>query len=294
MGTFSIYRNTFDIRSAGELTLKEVYEIISLRKRISSLFDLGSGCDLWPHHVNNYRKYGTKRIKEAMLPAMIFFASTAANDRKTIKEQSGYFCIDLDFADNKKMFDENGMAALKEKIAVAFSSATLIFISPSAKGLKVIHKILPQGSILEDHVWVANKVFDYFQHKYCEMGLSVDAKCKDWNRLCYLSYDREAYYNEAVEAETVAIPEIAILPVPVIMNDENGYQLSRDKRDKDQICPRCNGGNHRDKSFTYYVDKNGSKLDGCGVCSRSKCNANIKPWEVYPNVKWRYLGKVRS
>lgn len=293
---FSIYRNTYEIQSGGELELRTLWQLIRLHDecRLSTTVDFGKGTDMWPYHVRDYRRFGTQRIKLTLIPAVIFYATTLEHDRKIIRRPTGYFCIDLDYNDNQLLFDRLGMKAIKAMVNTAFKSVALMFISPSGKGLKVVHKILPKGNDTEDHFHISNKVFEHYQVLYNNNGLVIDQKCKDWNRLCYLSYDREAYYNEVAEAETVAIPEITVLPVPVIMNDENGYQLSRDKWDKDQLCPRCNGGSHRDKSFTYYVDKNGSRLDGCGVCSRSKCSANIKPWEVYPNVKWKYLGKVRS
>lgn len=291
---FSIYKNTYDIESAGELELKTVYELITLKCRLSAVADFGKGTDLWPYHVKNYRQFGTKRIKETLLPAVIFYATTAEHDRKILKVPSGYFCIDLDSSDNKKMFYDKGLDAVKTLIAESFSSTALIFTSPSGKGLKVVHKIRPEGSNSNEHIWVANKVFEHYLSRYSLLSLNIDHKCKDWNRLCYLSYDREAYYNENAAPETILIPEVVVLPLPVLKDEENGYKLSGDRRDKDQICPKCGGGRHRDKSFTYYVDQNGNRLDGCGVCSRSKCNANIKPWEEYPNVKWKYLGKRRS
>ncbi len=293
---FSIYKNTYAIQSGGVMDLEALWRLITLQPgcRLSSITDLGRQTDLWPYHVRDYRRYGTQRIKLDLIPAVIFYGTTTEHDRKIIKEPSGFFCIDLDYSENKNLFDECGIEVIKKMVTGKLGSTALAFVSPSGRGLKVVHRISPVGQSLEDHVYVSHKVFEHLQRKYSDLGLTIDLKCKDWNRLCYLSYDREAYYNEAAEPETIIIPEVVVAPIPVLEEKENGYQLSRDRRDKDQICPKCGGGSHRDKSFTYYVDQNGTRLEGCGVCSRSKCNANIKPWVNYPNVKWKYLGKVRS
>ena len=295
MASFSIYSNTYDTYSWGELSVQDIYEVISLKKRLSGCnIETWPHIDMWPFKVKRFRETKNKFIKERELPAVIFYAATDRYDRKMIKAPSGYFGIDLDYADNKMLFDYNSMDIVKKMVTDKLGSACLLFVSPSGHGLKVVHKINPVGHTLADHVYVSHKVFEHFQREYRNMGLVIDFKCKDWNRLCYLSYDRKAYYKEDCVPATILIPETVVAPLPVLDKDENGYQLSRDRRDKDQICPRCGGGRHRDKSFTYYADQNENRLDGCGVCSRSKCSANIKPWENYPNVKWRYLGKVRS
>ncbi len=291
---FSIYKNTYDIESAGELDLKTVYELITLKGRLSTVADFGKGTDLWPYHVQDYRRYGTQRIKLNLLPAVIFYATTAEHDRKVIKQPSGLFCVDLDYSDNKALFDECDIEAVKKLVAEKFGSATLAFVSPSGRGLKVVHRIMPQGNGIGDHTYVSSAVFEHYLVMYKQIGLAIDTKCLDWGRLCYLSFDREAFYNPVAIPDVITIPELVVHPPPVLKDEENGYQLSGDRRDKDQICPNCKGGQHRDKSFTYYVDQNGNRLDGCGVCSRSKCGANIKPWEHYPSTKWKYLGRVRS
>ena len=291
---FSIYKNTYDIESGGELALQTVYELITLKRRLSSVADLGKGTDLWPYHVQDFRRYGTQRIKLNLLPAVIFYATTTEYDRKVIKQPSGLFCVDLDYADNKPLFDKLGIANVKKMVTDNFPSTALAFISPSGRGLKVVHRIMPQGKGIGDHAYVSSQVFEHYLVIYKQMGLAIDTKCLDWGRLCYLSFDRGAFYNPVAVPDVITIPELVVQPPPVINENENGYQLSSDRLHKDQVCPLCKGGQHRDKSFTYYVDQYGTRLDGCGVCSRSKCNANIKPWEEYPNVKWKYLGKTRS
>ena len=292
---FSIYENTYDVYSKGEITLADLHLVVTLQKKLGDIVTTPWKCiNLWPYRVKDYRATGNTRIKEKELPAVIPFALTSSEDRKIILRPSGLFCVDIDYGDNKLLFDECGIEAIKKLVAEKFNSTALAFVSPSGRGLKILHTIQLKGKGASDHVHVSHGVFDYYQKKYKKIGLVIDLKCKDWNRLCYLSYDREAYYNESAVPDTIAIPEVVVQPPPVIEDGENGYQLSGDRRDKDQICPKCSGGQHRDKSFTYYVDQYGTRLEGCGVCSRAKCNANIKPREVYPNVKWKYLGKIRS
>ena len=292
---FSIFENTYDVYRKGEMTLENLHQVVSLTKLLSACVTTSWKCiNLWPYRVKDYRTTGIKRIKESQLPAVIPFALTEAENRKAIVKQSGLFCVDLDYNDNKKQFDEQSITAIKNLVAAILPSTALAFISPSGRGLKILHLIEPVGEGADDHHHVSHRVFEHYQKSYAQIGLTIDAKCVDWNRLCYLSYDREAYYNPAATPDVIPMPLPVINVRPKIAEAEKGYQLSNEKRDKDQICPRCNGGQHRDKSFTYYVDETGSRLEGCGVCSRSKCSANIKPWENYPNTTWKYLGRVRS
>jgi len=76
------------------------------------------------------------------------------------------------------------------------------FISPSGKGVKVFFKI---NSGSNEHRKKIELLFEYVES---EWGLIPDKQCKDLSRLCFMSYDPNAYIN--VDAEILALDDSLI------------------------------------------------------------------------------------
>ena len=76
------------------------------------------------------------------------------------------------------------------------------FISPSGKGVKVFFKI---NSGSNEHRKKIELLFEYVES---EWGLIPDKQCKDLSRLCFMSYDPNAYIN--VNAEILALDDSLI------------------------------------------------------------------------------------
>lgn len=76
------------------------------------------------------------------------------------------------------------------KIITASRYTHACFISPSGLGLKVVVKV---NTGKEYHELAYKQLSDWY---YSLTGLKSDHKCKNINRLCYLSYDPGLYYND--------------------------------------------------------------------------------------------------
>ena len=299
MKKFSIFKNKWSKEPSGEITVRDAYELITLRSKLSEV--TGSkifAMDWWPQWVKNIRVDNDKSWKDK-IPAFLFYGTTAVDSRKILAQHSGYYAIDIDVhpddpgEDNAPVFDRLGFEGVKDMVSKQ-DSVVLCFMSPSGKGIKVIHRIAPHGIDLTDTRFVSHEIFNYFQTEYKKMDIYIDVQCKDWNRFCYFSYDRECYYNEGARAEDIFIqPPVVIYDGTKVERTPGtcGYILSNNARDKDQDCPFCNGGSKHDRqTFTYYVDDNGNRIGEYGICCRSKCAANVRP-ESTDDMKWYYLGK---
>lgn len=260
-------------------TIEQVRDLISLRTRMSALHPSFEHLDDWPYSVKSFESMEPDRVKQLkpLLPAVLFAAKM--RDRHTPEHSSGFFCVDIDYDDNADLINNMGMQVLKQYVDGSMDSAQMAFISPSRKGLKVVHRIHLHGHLSEHPGYTFRKVFNHFFSLYNMIGVNIDEKCKDWNRLCFLSYDRDLSYKDAV-------PESILVTAPVQLRnfefteDTTFYQLGGPK----VKCPSCG----HDKRFRAYVDGQGTAIPNTGMCDRSNsCGANIRPRDVYPDRKWR-------
>ncbi len=299
MEKFSIFENKYGQQSKGELTLQDAHDLITLKRKLSDLDNsrIVMTSDWWPYWVKQIRDTKDKTFKDK-IPAFTFYG--VLSTRRELVSASGYYAIDIDRnpddlgEDNSQVFDRLGYEGVKS-LATNMPSTVLCFRSPSGNGIKVVHKIEPMGIDLTDVSYVSHEVFKHFKKMYADLGIYIDKQCKDWNRLCYFSYDRSAYLNESASSECVYIEKPVVLydGTAKVFSDvgSKGYILSKDPRNRDQNCPHCDGGSKRDRStFTYYVDENGDRIGDHGVCCREKCAVNKRP-ESNDQVRWHFLGK---
>jgi hypothetical protein len=115
---------------------------------------------------------------------------SAPRSKNNIETYSQTICLDFDKIPNDEI--EN----LKQ--IVSNCSYTLAsFISPSGQGLKVFVSV--DSSVLShDEVYV--QVANYYKNL---TGYDYDPKCKDYTRLCFVSYDPELFYNEGAEVFSI-------------------------------------------------------------------------------------------
>ncbi|MCB1128992.1 MAG: hypothetical protein KDM81_21010, partial [Verrucomicrobiae bacterium] len=104
-------------------------------------------------------------------------SGTAAGDRKKPQTSTGYLQVDLDHLDERLDAVRDQMKADPH---VAFG-----FLSPSAEGLKLGLRIDP-----ERHLASFKAAQAYFMDRY---GLEIDPRVKDQLRLCFVSYDPDAW-----------------------------------------------------------------------------------------------------
>lgn len=278
----SIFRNAkadfpLDINSSDMFTIEHVRDLIKLKLKMSDISDTLDNLDRWPFIIKDMQSIECKKDRDSLkitLPSIIFAAKM--KDKFTGISSSGFYCVDLDFDDNKDFFSF-GLDYIKEYIFEHMPSAQMAFISPSRKGIKVVHKI----SLIGDKETPYNSflsVYNFFFSSYELIGLHIDTKCKNWNRLCFLSYDRDCLYREAVE-QIINVVRVPTIEINSNVSNSHIYTYGKDKSQ----CPKCK----QNKRFRSYEDGNGNIIRGSGVCDRvNTCGTNILPKDLFPNKKW--------
>ena len=77
--------------------------------------------------------------------------------------------------------------------AIAIPYTTLCFISPSGMGLKIA-VLVDSGKEFHQEAYI--QVVEYYAN---ELDQDFDLQTKDIARLCYFSYDKDAYYNDTAK-----------------------------------------------------------------------------------------------
>ena len=114
--------------------------------------------------------------------------------RRSLVAHSGLLCADLDSLNGE-------LDSVREKLA---SSPYLwaLFKSPSGNGLKAVFRVPA------DAATHAGSFRAVEQHVFELSGVQIDQACKDVARLCFFSYDPDAYHNPVAQ-------ELTPLPEPV-------------------------------------------------------------------------------
>jgi hypothetical protein len=114
---------------------------------------------------------------------VVTFAGVFADGRLNTQLKSLSGCMQIDF-------DDLPNVEIAKQAIVSDSHTLACFISPSGKGLKVIVRIDEFSKLLRTHLRT------YYDSMY---ALKFDSQCSDINHLCFMSYDKDAYYNENAE-----------------------------------------------------------------------------------------------
>lgn len=146
-----------------------------------------------------------KRKLHAFTPAGVF---EGARNGESLTEYSNVLHLDFDKL-TQEQIDE-----LKDSLKT-HSSVLAFFVSPSGNGLKVFFKI--DGSPAK-HKQNMEKLFRYAKSKW---SLPPDKQCIDLPRLCFMSYDPDAYFN--ADAELVSFD--------IAQSVEEAYQLTESKKE---------------------------------------------------------------
>lgn len=143
--------------------------------------------------VEEIRKINTEKGKEEAdklkKNLLGFTASGVFKKNRRITDISEYNqCVILDFDDISADYLEEA----KDRATLA-PYTLAAFISPRGTGLKIIVKV---NTDVKGHGLAFQQVADYYAQALNE---EVDPSGKDCSRLCFMSYDPEAYYNSDAE-----------------------------------------------------------------------------------------------
>ena len=187
---------------------KQISEIIQLIKN----GDYKKEIDLLRAYIaegNSDEADKIKRKLHAFTPAGVF---EGARNGESLTEYSNVLHLDFDKL-TQEQIDE-----LKDSLKT-HSSVLAFFVSPSGNGLKVFFKI--DGSPAK-HKLNMEKLFRYAKSKW---SLRPDKQCIDLPRLCFMSYDPDAYFN--ADAELVSFD--------IAQSVEEAYQLTESKKEYKEI-----------------------------------------------------------
>lgn len=122
-----------------------------------------------------------QEMKQLTLPA--FTASCiSVGCHDEVLERSGLICIDIDH------LPSDSLVELKDQLK-QWKYTFAVYVSVSTDGLAVIVKIPTDGEFA-GYFYSLEK---YFQDKF---SVTIDEKCKNINRLRFVSHDKDLYINE--------------------------------------------------------------------------------------------------
>lgn len=138
-------------------------------------------------------------------------SATYSGGRKKefIQEYNQIIHLDFDYIDEEDLIHITTQTA-----SIPYTLAC--FKSPSGNGLKVFIQV---DSLLNHHDLAYKQVQEYYEK---QLGINADPKCKDVTRLCFVSFDENAYYNPLATIFAVNTKvEEKVVNQPVQMTSSN-------------------------------------------------------------------------
>lgn len=179
-------------------------------------------------------KEEAKAIKSKM-PSVAFSGTFKQGRLDTdIINHSGLICLDFD--------DVVDIDALWAEL-IEFPYTVLIFISPSGTGVKAIIHIAAKKELHRSYFAALKKIFP-----------TADPSGSNESRLCFLSYDKNLYYNP--KAPQMPEPLVEMTPPPVIAPHQQTkvkpeYQSASGSREEDMALDIFYYLKHNGMSLTY-------------------------------------------
>jgi hypothetical protein len=167
----SYFRNKTTVKPTRSKTAKEFLDAIR--------------CGRWKKEVEAVRGATDKTTADKLkrqLPAIAWSGMFERRNNGSLLTHSGLLCLDLD-----------GLGVLVadgRRRLVGDSHVLAVFLSPSGAGLKAT---VPIDALDADTHCACFRVAEgYFKEKF---GLTVDPACKDVARLCFVSFDADAWIS---------------------------------------------------------------------------------------------------
>lgn len=191
--TFSLYENGIkNVFPSKTITILQFLEMLKLDNPLIEKIRL-------------YKKKSQRDLLKQKLSYVTFAGTFVKRGKKHLIKGSGYATFDLDGVDN--------LFKLKEQI-IKNEYTHLCFTSPSGNGLKFLVKI-PKIESDEEYkkYWISIS-------KYYNLPENDEAN-KDVSRACYLSVDKDFYFNSSSKVYINKIEEVLISPSFEIKNNIN-------------------------------------------------------------------------
>ena len=251
-----ITKSNFEI-----LKPKSVFEIYSeISKPDLILYDL----------ISKIRKVAKldRTAYQSLKKQLPFFTGSCFGDKPRCSENfqyASYFIIDIDKCyDNQAQFIE-----LQSRIAYD-PRVNLIFTSPGGSGLKLVFELdspCRSTKFFSD----AYRSFAFQIAKDYNLQDKIDLSTHDATRVCFLSYDKNAWYN----ADSEKVSWKAYLPAGDLFSES----------DEDLICPG-----------EYIIDKESPSVSNCSNdihpdIYRTILN-KLNPGKIYPAPKNYYVPEI--
>ncbi len=177
----SYYANLHDNKPDRNLTLAEVFDEITSPVHALQIDKVREA------YAANMLERGNALKK--LLPVVTFGGVFSGRGAKTILSRSNLCVIDLDDVD---------APSGKVRLFNRDPHVVMAFVSPSGTGVKLVFVNHPEA----EHADVFRSAAEYLKTKY---NLKVDESGKDISRLCFMSYDPEAFFNP----QATALPHVA-------------------------------------------------------------------------------------
>ncbi len=150
----------------------------------------------WKQEVEEIRRETDKESANKLktcLPGVTFSGKCSERNNDALVQHSGLLCADLD-----KL---NGQFQNAREQLLASPCLWALFTSPSGGGLKAVFRVPVDGAKHRGGFRAVE------QHVRELTGVQIDEACKDVARLCFVSYDPDAFHNPNAQ-------ELAPLPEP--------------------------------------------------------------------------------
>ena len=176
---FSVYNAPiYNTTPLGIYNLKDVYKTITSDKYKDVTTDLRS---------KTFKK-DRSAIKTNLLDYVTFSGTFNKREDKGLIQHSNLFSLDIDNLSSTVNLED-----VKSDI-IEYLPPSLIFVSPSGNGLKVVYKITITDETTHQ------QYFDAFKNFYSnQLNIEIDESCPDVPRACFLCNDKDAYFNNGVE-----------------------------------------------------------------------------------------------
>lgn len=170
----SLFRNRLQTAPVGDILLNSFYKTVlngDYKTEIEKI------------RTNPDKAKGLKK----MLPCVTISGTFKERNAEGLIEHSGRICIDLDAKDNP---DIENWPELRDTLGT-WNEVEFAALSASGKGVFIVILI----SYPEKHLQHYHAIENIFKNKYC---IKTDPSCKDIPRLRFMSYDKDAIFNEKV------------------------------------------------------------------------------------------------